>query len=165
MAFIFKVDMKSQILPQLISLGCLYYNVWTHFYLLYVFDSEVVARPEEFFKKGVLKYSTKFTCKHLHRVPFCNKVAGWRHLEILSCKFCKIFRNIYFANLCEGLPPKNRIFTGVSFYKIFGFYYKRSRKLFYYGGILYELYYLEYSWTCKYVIFQNSSESLLLNIP
>ena len=55
MAFIFKVDIKSQILPQLISLGCLYYKVWTHFYLLYVLDSEVVARPEEFFKKGVLK--------------------------------------------------------------------------------------------------------------
>ena len=31
---IFKVDIKSQILPELISLWCLYYNIWTRFYLL-----------------------------------------------------------------------------------------------------------------------------------
>ena len=53
---------------------------------------------------------------------------------MLSCEFCKIFENIYFANVCESLPLKNKIFTGVSFRKLLGFYYKRNRQFFYYDG-------------------------------
>ena len=34
------------------------------------------CRPEEFYKKGVLKYSTEFTGKHQRWGLFCNKVAG-----------------------------------------------------------------------------------------
>ena len=46
----FKVDIKSQIFPELISIWCLYYNIWTRFIYFYVL---------EFYKNGVLKYSTK----------------------------------------------------------------------------------------------------------
>ena len=53
---------------------------------------------------------------------------------MLSCNFCEILKNIYFTNVCEGLPPKNKIFTRVSFRKILGFYYKRNRQIFYYEG-------------------------------
>ena len=35
------------------------------------------SRPEEFFKKGVLKRSTKFTGNHLRGGLFCSKAAGW----------------------------------------------------------------------------------------
>ena len=44
-------------------------------------------------------------------------------------------KNIYFEKFCEGLPLKSKIFTGVSFGKTFGFYYKRNRQLFYYEGL------------------------------
>ena len=59
---IFKVDIKSQILPELISLWCLHYNIWTWFIYFYVVRS---SRPEEFYKKVVLKYSTKSRGKYL----------------------------------------------------------------------------------------------------
>ena len=51
-----------------------------------------------------------------------------------SCEFCKIFKDIYFAKVCKGLPLKENIFTRVPFCKILGFYYKRNRELFYYEG-------------------------------
>ena len=34
--------------------------------------------PDEFYKKGVLKYSTEFTGTHQRWGLFCNKTAGWR---------------------------------------------------------------------------------------
>ena len=52
-------------------------------------------------------------------------------VEVLSCEFCEIFKDIYFANIYEGLPIKNKIFTRVSFRKILGFFYKWNRQLFY----------------------------------
>ena len=39
-------------------------------------------------------------------------------VEVLSCEFCKIFKDVYFANVCEGLLLKNKTFTSVSFRKI-----------------------------------------------
>ena len=51
---IFKVDIKSQILPQLISLWCFYYNIWTPFYLLLCTWRDRSTRSEEFFKKVLL---------------------------------------------------------------------------------------------------------------
>ena len=74
---------------------------------------------------------------------------------MLSCEFCEIFWNIYFANVYEGLPLKNKIFARVSFCKILGFYYKRNTQIFYYEG----------TWSCNplkiiervnMIIFQNS---------
>ena len=53
---------------------------------------------------------------------------------MLSCEFCETFKNIYFANLCEGLFLKSKILTGVSFLKILDFYYKRNRRLYFYEG-------------------------------
>ena len=35
------------------------------------------SRPEEFYIKGVLKNSTKFTGKRLNWGLFCNKAVGW----------------------------------------------------------------------------------------
>ena len=55
---------------------------------------------------------------------------------MLSCEFLEIFTNIYFANVCEGLPLKSKIFTGISFRKILGFYYKRNKQPFYCEGTL-----------------------------
>ena len=55
-------------------------------------------------------------------------------IEVLSCEFCEIFKNIYFANLYEGLPLKNKIFARISFCKIWSFYYKRNKQLFHSEG-------------------------------
>ena len=87
------------------------------------------SRLEEFYKEGILKSSTKFTGKHLRRSLFYNKAASWKpttslHTESSTAIF---FKNIYFVNVCEGVPLKSKIFTGVSFRKILAFYYKRNR--------------------------------------
>ena len=52
---IFKVHIKSLILPKLISLWCLYYNIWTRFYLLYVLEESKVVARKSFFKKVLWK--------------------------------------------------------------------------------------------------------------
>ena len=46
-----------------------------------------------------------------------------------------LYKNIYFANVSKGMPLKSKIFSGVSFSNILGFYYKRKRQLFNYEGI------------------------------
>ena len=53
-----KVDIKSQILPELITLWCLYYNIWTRFYLILCTWRVRSSRPEEFYQKGALENST-----------------------------------------------------------------------------------------------------------
>ena len=141
---IFKVDIRSQILPELISLWCLYNNIWTRFYLLLCTWRVKSSRLEEFCKKGVLKYSTKFTGKDLRWSFFCNKAAGWRPVTLLDTEsgtgtfmwiFWNLYKNIYFANACEGIPVISKILTGVSFRKMPDFHYKRKRQLFYYERI------------------------------
>ena len=52
-------------------------------------------------------------------------------VEVLSSEFYEIIKNIYIANVCKGLPLKSKIFAGVSFRKILGFYCKRNRQLLY----------------------------------
>ena len=82
---------------------------------------------------------------------------------MLSCEFCWIFKNIYFTNVCEDLPLKNKMFVRVSFRKILYFYYKWNRQLFYYEGTsLYVL--LKILERVNRIIFQTSFEFLLLNI-
>ena len=54
---IFKVDINSQILPELISLWRLYCKIWTRFYLLLCTWRVKSSRHEEFSKKDVLKVS------------------------------------------------------------------------------------------------------------
>ena len=140
---IFKVDIKSQILLELISLWCLYNNIWTRFYRLSCTWRVRSSRLEEFYKKVVLKYSTKFTEKHLRWGLFCNKSAGWRSVTSLNTEsgtgaflwiFWNLYKDIYFANVCEGMPLISKIFTGVSFRKMLGFCYKQKRQLFYCEG-------------------------------
>ena len=91
----------------------------------------------------LLTLSTKFTGKHLRWGLFYNKAAGWRPVTSLNTEsgtgaflwiFWNLYKNIYFANVCEGMPLKSKIFTGVSFRKILGFYYKQKRQLFHYEG-------------------------------
>ena len=80
------------------------------------------------------------------------------------CELWKIFNNIYFSKACQGPPLKSKIFTGVSFRKILGFYYKRNMRLVYFVGTAsyIPLRILE---RVNRVIFQNSSEFLLLKYP
>ena len=140
---IFKVDIKSQILPKLISLWCLYNNMWTRFYLLLCTWRVRSSRLEEFYKKGLLKYSTKFTGKHLRWGLFCNKTSGLRPVTSLNTEsgtgaflwiFWNLYKNIYFTNM--GMSLISKIFTGVSLRKMLHFHYKRKRQLFYYERTL-----------------------------
>ena len=125
---------------------------------------------EEFYKKSVLKNSTKFTQKHLCWGFFCNTAVGWRPVTSLNTKsgtgaflsILKIFKNIYFANVCGGLSLKSKIFTGVFFCKISDFYYKRNRPLLYYEVTLSYIP-LKIPERVNRVLFQNS-QLLLLNI-
>ena len=135
---IFKIDIKSL---NWIVTG-LYYNIWTRFHLL-LRTWRVRSSHLEEYKKDVLKYSTKFTRKHLRWGLFYNKAAGWRPIASLNTEsgtgaflwiFWNLYKNIYFANVCEGMPLISKIFTGVSFRKMLGFYYKWKRQLFYYKG-------------------------------
>ena len=48
---------------------------------------------------------------------------------MLSWGSCEIFKNIYFANVCEGQPLKSKIFSGGFVRNILGFYYKRDGQL------------------------------------
>ena len=75
------------------------------------------------------------------RVSFAIKLQAWRIATSLNTEsgtgaFLWLLRylNIYFANVCEGLPRKNRIFTRVSLCNILAIYYKRNTQLFYYEG-------------------------------
>ena len=134
---------------ELISLWCLYYNILTRLYLLlctfiyFMYFYVRSSRPEEFYKRGVLKYSTKFTGKHLRLGRFCNKAAGWSPVTSLNTESCSdtflwifwnLYKNVYFENVCEGMPLISKIFNGVSVRKMLGFYYKQKRKLCYYEG-------------------------------
>ena len=58
------------------------------------------SRPEEFYKKGVLRNSTKFTEKRLCQSLFFNKVAGLRLkkatlAQVFSCELCEISKNTF----------------------------------------------------------------------
>ena len=62
------------------------------------------------------------------------------------------------------MPLKSKIFTGVSFRKVLGFYYKLKKQLFYYDGTSSYIS-LKIPERVNRVISQNSSELLLLKIP
>ena len=125
------------------------------------------SRSEEFYKKGVHKYSAKFTRKHLCRDLFCKACNFIKHRIWHRCfpvNFEKSLRPCFLQNVCEDLLLKSKILIGVSFSKILGFYYKRSRQLFYYGGTSSYIH-LQIPKCVNKVIFQNSSELLLPKIP
>ena len=111
------------------------------------------SRLEEFYKKGVLKYSTKFARKTCNFIKY---ILRYR----LSRKFCEIFKNIYFSNVCESRLWRVRYFLEFLSVNILGFYYKRKRQLFYYEGISSNI-----PERVNRVNFQNSSQLLLLKIP
>ena len=52
-------------------------------------------------EKGVLKYFTKFTWKHLCQSLFFNKVAETL-AQVFSCRFCEIFKNTFFYRTPPG---------------------------------------------------------------
>ena len=79
-------------------------------------------------KRGVLKNSVKFTGKHFYWSLIFNKVAtAWNFIkketqvQVLSCEFCEIFKNIFFTehhlNCTELLlkAPLNIIFPTFPF--------------------------------------------------
>ena len=78
------------------------FNMYLH---LIEKDSSVrSSRPEELYKKGVLRNFAKFTGKQLCRNFFLNKVADLRPATLLkktlaqvfSCEFCEIYKNTFF---------------------------------------------------------------------
>ena len=78
------------------------FNMYLH---LIEKDSSVrSSRPEELYKKGVLRNFAKFTGKQLCRSFFLNKVADLRPATLLkrtvaqvfSCEFCEIYKNTFF---------------------------------------------------------------------
>ena len=78
-------------------------------------------------------------------------------VQMFSCEFQETFKSIYFANVCESLLLKTKIFTGVSLRKVLRFYYNQQRQLFYYEGT--SLYIPSKTpERINRVIFQNSSE-------
>ena len=46
---------------------------------------------------------------------------------VLSCEFCKILKNIYFANFRKDLPLNSKIFTRIFLSNVLGFYHKRIK--------------------------------------
>ena len=107
--FIFKVEIKSNIVWIDITLKSLLQHLDT-----FLCTWRVRSRHlEEFYKKSVLKYSTKFTEKHLRWSLFCNKAAGWRPITSLNTEsrtgafqwiFWNLYKNIYIAKVCKVTP-------------------------------------------------------------
>ena len=103
---------------------------------------------------------------------FCNKAAFWRPVTCINTEpgtssflwiFWNLYKNIYFANVCEGLPLISKIFTGVSFHKMLDFHYKRKRQLIYYERTSSQT--LKIPEHVNRVISDNSSELLLVKVP
>ena len=83
--------------------------------------------------KSILENSTN------SQKNICAGVALAIKFRLEACNFIK-YRIWYrcfpmnFANVCKGIPLKDKIFTGVSVRKISGFNYNRKRQIFYYEG-------------------------------
>ena len=165
----FNVDIKSQIFLELISLWCLYYNIWTRFIYFYVLEEpEVVARKSSM-KMVFLNIPQNSLGNICTRVSFVTKLQAGTSLntesgtDIFSVSSLKSFyKNIYFANVSKGMPLKSKIFSGVSFRKTLGIYCKRKRQLFNYEGI--SLQTLKIPELVNRIIFCNSSELLLIKV-
>ena len=77
--------------------------------------------PEGFCKKGAFKNFAKITEIHLYRGLFFNKDSDWGPVILLQrnsgigvfCEFGKIFKSVYFGNLCERLLLKSKIFANL----------------------------------------------------
>ena len=113
-------------------------HVFIYFYALE--ESEVVARKSSV-RKVFLKvpqiYSRKTSAlgsplQKSCRLEAYNLIKYRIWYRCFPVNFLEILKSIYFANICDGMPLKSKIFTGVSFRKILGFSYKRKRQLFYY---------------------------------
>ena len=79
------------------------------------------------------------------------------------CEFCEIYKNIYFANVCEDLLVKSKIINAVFFRKVLGFYYKQNKEPFYYEETAPYIP-LKIPERLSRAILQNSSKFLLLKI-
>ena len=54
------------------------------------------SRLEVFYKNGVLTYFPKFVKKHKHQTEGYNTINKDTLAHMFSCKYCEIFKNIYF---------------------------------------------------------------------
>ena len=82
-----------------------------------LFGNVSSSRPEVFCKKGALKNFAKFTGKRLCWSLFFNNVAGLSPAacnfikiealtQVLSCKFCEVFKNTFFDGTIRRLLLK-----------------------------------------------------------
>ena len=105
---IFEVDIKLQILPELIPLWCLDNNIWTHVFIyFYVLEESKAVAWKSPIKKVFLNIPQKFTGKHLSWGLFSNKAADWKPVTSLNTEtgtgpflwiFWNLYKNIYFTN-------------------------------------------------------------------
>ena len=94
------------------------------------------SRLELFCKKGFLKKFAKFTGKHLYGSLFFNKNAACKARKfikkenVFSCKFHKIFKNIFFT---EPLRTATSVPTGSFLFrrKIIHFFFTKAETCFY----------------------------------
>ena len=82
---------------QVIDTFC-YYKYYS---LVHVVLHKIQKQPQGVhYKKGVLRNFAKFTGKHLCSEPqACNFIKKETQAQVLSCKFCKIFKNIFWMLL------------------------------------------------------------------
>ena len=73
---IFTVDIKSLILSQLVSIGCLYYNIWTRIYQLYVLEESEVVAGKSFIEKMFLRILTGRNHRQI-KLQRLQKVRTW----------------------------------------------------------------------------------------
>ena len=67
------------------------------------------SRPNVFCKKGVLRYFTKFTGKHLSQSLFCNFIKKETLAQVFSSEFCEISKNTFFIEHLWWVLLKARI--------------------------------------------------------
>ena len=103
----FSVGIKVAIVASIeVTLICLYVTIWR----------TRSSHLEGFCKKSVFENFTKITKSICARVFFSKKIqAGGLQLYyketpllVFFCKFCEIFKNTYFQNVCERLLSRVR---------------------------------------------------------
>ena len=102
-------------------------HAFVYFYALE--ESEIVAQNgsvRKMFLKVSQIYSRKISAlgsllRKSCRLEACNPIKYRIWYRCFSVNFLEILKSIYFANVCDGMPLKSKIFTGASFRIMLGF--------------------------------------------